>query len=113
MRSLRVHGNTGIYEMQHGAWVRYDNIDFGGGGFKHCRVKWCLEPSAQGALARQGIVEFRLGSPAGEAIGVLQADHDTCSIRDVRGIHSLYVCFPQGLNAMMDYFLFENTQQGR
>ncbi|MCY2930829.1 MAG: hypothetical protein NTV86_15295, partial [Planctomycetota bacterium] len=64
--------------------------------------------------ARQGLVEFRLGSPAGEVLGVLQADQDACAIRDVRGIHSLYICFPEGLsNAMMDYFLFENAPQGR
>jgi hypothetical protein len=109
MRSLRVHGNTGIYQMQRGAWVRYDNLDFGEGGFKRCRVKWCPEPSSPGDQASQGTVEFRLGSPSGETIGVLHANQDACSVRDVRGVHALYACFPEGLNGMMDYFLFENT----
>ncbi|MCY2924167.1 MAG: right-handed parallel beta-helix repeat-containing protein [Planctomycetota bacterium] len=114
MRNLRVHGNTGLCQMQPGAWVRYDNIDFGPGGFTRCCVQWRPDPSSTAGPARQGIVEFRLGLPAGEAIGVLQADQDACPIRDVRGIHCLYVCFPEGLrNAMMDYFLFENTPQGR
>jgi hypothetical protein len=72
-------------------------------------VKWCPEPSSPGDQASQGTVEFRLGSPSGETIGVLHANQDACSVRDVRGVHALYACFPEGLNGMMDYFLFENT----
>ena len=59
--------------IEHGDWARYDKLDF---GHKTAQVTFRAASATQG-----GIIELRLGSPAGELLG-------KCAIPDTGGWQS-------------------------
>jgi lysophospholipase L1-like esterase len=89
-------GNV-ITSLDDGDWVRYDRIDFGGGGVRSLQVRLGVSVAAAG-----GTIEVRLGAPDGQLIGthVVQPTgaYNTrytqrFAINGVSGVHDVYLVF--------------------
>lgn len=100
MKDLRCMGSTGIHKMQPGAWAKYSDVDFGNNQFS--QFKCIVKTSANNTT--DGLFEIRLGSPSGELIGRIDKGETLTKIKNVKGIHNIFIVFQQ--DVLLDNFRF-------
>jgi hypothetical protein len=101
MHDLRTKGGVGIQEMAKGAWAKYQNIDFGDG--KTTGAELCFE---QGNAPKSRI-ELHLDAPNGSLLGTFEAGKTACQVPRTRGIHNVFLVFPEGGKICVDWFRFK------
>ena len=103
MKDLRCIGSTGIYNMRTGAWVKYENIDFGDNSFSRFV---CMLKASESNPTGEVLFEIRLDSPEGEIIGSIRCGETEARVKSVTGVHTLFLIFRR--NIMLDNFRFLN-----
>ncbi len=103
MSGLRSVGGLGINHLTKGAWAKYANIDFGTG--QATTAEFGLEPIGEA----KAFAELHLDAPDGQRIGTLMAGQKTCPVQKVRGIHNLFLVFPDSSDRLLDWFRFQTT----
>ena len=88
--------STNIGYADNGDWLRFDDVNFGG-GVTRVTAKLAVSASAAGQT-----IEFRVGSPTGTLLGSLTPRstggwatfaNQSASINKVSGVQDLYVVF--------------------
>jgi hypothetical protein len=103
MKDLRCMAATGIYHIGHGAWAKYDNIDFGKNDFNRfiCNM---TTPDANDV--GKVLFEIRLDSPEGELIGTIRGGETQIRVKPATGVHNCFLVFQR--DVMLDSFRFLN-----
>jgi endo-1,4-beta-xylanase len=106
------HG-SGISYVDNGDWIRFDNVDLGG-GYTTLRVRYARDGSNSG----DRWAELRLGSTSGTEIARFYSDgtggwntyiEDTTSVAGGSGVQTLYFVFRGGIAVgNFDWFRFED-----
>ncbi len=92
-----------------GDYLAYPDVDFGDGSYE--KLMLVLSASSESAGKK---IEFRLDSPDGQKLGELTL-RDTngaqtflehyAEISSVSGVHTLYLAFPEAVQADLDFFI--------
>ena len=100
MRGLRPIAATGIYHMESGAWTKYEAVDFSQGDYNQCAIYYLDSKSKKSGT----LFELRIDSPSGELIGTVSSTDSVIPVKQVTGIHDLYLVFSQSIG--LDSFKF-------
>lgn len=100
MRGLRPIAATGIYHMESGAWTKYEAVDFSQGDYNQCAIYYLDSKSKKSGT----LFELRIDSPSGELIGTVSSTDTVIPVKQVTGIHDLYLVFSQSIG--LDSFKF-------
>jgi len=104
----RTSGATCVYHIEPGAWLKYENVDFGSDKFRRFEAQLEYNKVPEGKGPRKApAVELRLGSPKGRMIGRLLKGRTTCTVKRVEGVHTLYLVFPAAVVKRINWFVFK------
>ena len=103
---------TGSFELmgcRAGSWVFFPNVDFGSG-----RQQLRLNMGSSKYDDPTARVELRSGEPHGQLIGTLELgkigediwQERIMEIKNISGVHDLFVVFPKGFSSGLNYILF-------
>lgn len=108
MDGLRTEGGVGIHMISAGAWAKYANIDFTGGGI--AGVELIMAKGAQTIAP----VRICLGAPTATPVAIVEPGKTRVRFNGSKanGVHNVFLVFPEGQSqCVIDAFRFVSTSE--